>query len=369
MLTSPELHELVRELDGKRVLSVYLDTRVTDPAMRNAWRPALVSAIRAARATLTSDDELAEFDRAAAFLEEPDQPPGGVWGSPGWVAFATADGTRYQADLPVTTTTLAAWRDGPLVWPYLRALKQHRAVVVALVESRMVRLFRYARRELQPVEEMRVPAVSEPSASKAASPGPRGSAYPAPRAAVATEAAHRRRLAAFQRLLPSLGARIADLAGDDGWVLIGGTQEWARIVGSNLPRQLEGRAMVTGSLDHEASDAEIAQAAKRAASELRSAHGGALVDRLVERAGGNGRAAAGVPAVQRALGAQAVDLLLISPDFIRENDREAEDAIRAAIAQGADVEVLSTSAAEHLARTGEGIAARLRFAPAAASMG
>jgi hypothetical protein len=266
------------------------------------------------------------------------------------------------ADLPVTTPTLAAWRDGPLVSPYLRALKQHRHVVVALVDSRGARIFRYARRELEPLGEMRVPSEPEPGTSKAASPGPRGSAYPAARGAVATEAAHRRRLAGFQRLAPSLGARIAELAGDDGWVLIGGTPEWARVVSAALPRSLEGRVMVAGSLDHDAHETDIAQAAKRAASELRAAQGGALVDRLVDRAGPNGRAAAGIPAVQRALEAQAVDLLLVSPDFVREHEGEAESAIRAAIAQGADVEVLSGHAAEHLGRAGTGIAARLRFA-------
>lgn len=362
MLTSQELHELVRELDGTKVLSVYLDTKVTDPAMRNAWRPALVSAIRAARAGITNDEELADFDRAAAFLEDANQPPGGVWGSPGWVAFLTPEAPRYVADLPVTTPTLATWREGPLVSPYLRALKQHRHVVIALVDSRGARLFRYARRELESLGDMHVPAEAEPGTSKVASPGPRGSAYPAARGAVATEAAHRRRLAAFQRLAPALGARIAELAGDDGWVLIGGTQEWARIASAALPKQFEGRVLVAGSLDHDAHENDIAQAAKRAASELRAAQGGALVDRLVDRAGPHGRAAAGVPAVQRALQAQAVDLLLVSPDFVRDHEGEAEDAIRAAIAQGADVEVLSGNAAEHLGRAGAGIAARLRFA-------
>jgi peptide subunit release factor 1 (eRF1) len=172
-------------------------------------------------------------------------------------------------------------------------------------------------------------------------------------------------LAAFQRLAPTLGARIAELAGDDAWVLIGGTPEWARIAGAALPRQLEGRVLVSTTLDHDAPGMEIASAAKHAASELRAAQGGALVDRLMERAGAHGRAAAGMPAVQRALEAQAVDLLLVSPDFVRDRDCAAEEAVRAAIAQGADVEVLSGDAGAQLGRAAEGIAARLRFAPSA----
>ena len=39
MLTPNELGEMWRDLAHTQVLSVYLDTRVTDPAMRDAWRP------------------------------------------------------------------------------------------------------------------------------------------------------------------------------------------------------------------------------------------------------------------------------------------------------------------------------------------
>jgi peptide subunit release factor 1 (eRF1) len=91
-------------------------------------------------------------------------------------------------------------------------------------------------------------------------------------------------------------------------------------------------------------------------------HGRALLDRLLERMIPQGRGEAGVPATQRALHAQAVDLLLLSPEFLEAHAPLAEHAVHAALAQGADVEVLSGEAAAHLNQAAGGIAARLRFA-------
>ncbi|WP_025414139.1 hypothetical protein [Gemmatirosa kalamazoonensis] len=124
-MTPRELAAFAREGAGARTLSVYLDARVTDPAMRNAWRPALTTALRDARAAVADERERAAFDRAAAFLEQPLTAPGGVWGARGWVAIATADGLRYAAELPVRVPTLAVWRSGPVVSPYVRVLKEH----------------------------------------------------------------------------------------------------------------------------------------------------------------------------------------------------------------------------------------------------
>jgi stalled ribosome rescue protein Dom34 len=92
-----------------------------------------------------------------------------------------------------------------------------------------------------------------------------------------------------------------------------------------------------------------------------------LLDRVLEHAGALGRGAAGVPATQRALRAEAVNLLVLSPEFIRTHGEDAEDTVRAALAQGAGIEVLSGDAAGHLDRTADGIAARLRFAIDAAT--
>lgn len=353
MLTPQGLHELASELAGTKVLTVYHDARVTDPAMRHAWRPALAAALRAARDGLGDADERAEFDRASAHLDAPMPALDGVWGAPGWVAFLTADGLRYGAQLPVHPSTLAAWREGPVISPYLRALKQQRAVIIALVDSRSARLYRYARGVLEELPELAVVVGEEPAVPA-----------PATRRVVDPDHAQRRRLATFQRLALALAQRLAEAAGDDGWVLIGGTTRWAQLAGAALPAPLAARAMVSRTLDHDASRDAIAAAARRAATALRAAYGMGLVDWLLERAGAGGKAAVGVPAVQRALLVRAVDLLVVSPAVVRAGryDGVGEDAVRAAVAQGADVEVLSGEAAARLDRLANGIAARLRFA-------
>jgi len=122
------------------------------------------------------------------------------------------------------------------------------------------------------------------------------------------------------------------------------------------------RLLVSASLDHDATDTEISAAASHAATELRATQGVELVDQLIEQAGRHARAAVGVPATQRALRANAVDLLLVTPKFIGSNEREVEDLVRATLASGADVEVPSGRAAEQLDQAAGGIAARLRFA-------
>jgi hypothetical protein len=361
-MTPQELNAIVRESAGTRVLSVYLDARVTDPAQRHAWRPALTTAVRAARAAIEDEREHADFDRAAAYLERPSPALGGVWSAPGWVAYLTPDGPLYAGDVPVQVPTLVAWRDAPVVSPYLRVLKQHRPVIVTLVDSRSARFFRYAWGAVTPLPEMTLAVHDDVALTPPAPSELRATSSPAPRGALGTERASRRRLALFRRLATLLGTRVAELAGHDGWVLIGGTPEWARLAGEALSPRFAERLLVAGSLDHDAGEHEIARAAKEAATALRATHGRALLDRLVERALPQGRAEMGLPATQRALHAQAVDLLLLSPEFVRLHAGEAEDLVRAALAHGADAEVLSGEAADFLDRVADGIAARLRFA-------
>lgn len=361
MLKPTELRELWRDLADREVLSVYLDTRVTDPAMRDAWRPALQTAVRAAGAHITGAAERQRFERASAHLREPSSPPGGVWGAPGWVAFATEDGLRYAGNLPVQPSPIAAWRVGPLVAPYMRALKQRHPVVVALVESRTIRLYRYAEGALKHLEELKAPAEDASNNGSTPTMAPRGSALPAARGAVGTEVAARRRHTTFNRLAAQFADRVGALAGDEGWLLIGGTTEWAHLAQEALPKRFDGRALVSTTLNHDASDPQIIREAKNAATELRGARGRELVGELLDRAGSHSRAAVGVPAVQRALRASAVDLLLVSPEFIRDHEEIAEAAVRLAVEQGATVEVPSGEGASKLDQAATGIAARLRF--------
>lgn len=361
MLTAANVQALVRELSGTNVLSVYLETRVTDPAMREAWRPALTTALRDAGA-MVPEEESAEFERAKAVVLDAVPSLGGTWGAEGWVAFVTADGPRYMGELPSRCPTLAVWRNGPLVAPYMRVLKEHRPVIVALVDSRSARVYRYAWGSLEELPEMGLTVAGDVETELPSGPNRRkGAAFPAPRSATGTERARHRQSANFDRMAAILGTRLAELAGDDGWVLIGGTPEPSRLAGTALPSQVVGRATVMETLEHDATAEEIADAAQRTATQLRAAHGRAVLAPLLEHGAAGGRAASSVPSTQRALRANAVELLVMTPEFVRADADEAEAAVRAALLQGADVEVLSGDAAADLDARGDGIAAKLRF--------
>jgi hypothetical protein len=329
--------------------------------MRHSWRAALGAALQPVRNGITDEAERAEFDRAAAYLDDPWPPIEGVWGMKGWAAFLTSEGARYAGSLPVQPPTLAAWRFAPVITPYLRAFKQHRPVIIALVDSRSARIYRYALGELQELPEM---ALSVPDVEPGAPDRPQpkgGPSHPGARGSLDTESLQRRKEKSFQRLATALASRLVELAGDDGWILIGGTPEWARHAGDAIPASHSPRVMVSTALDHNAHGKELGEAAKHAASELRSQQGHDLVDRILERSGDGGRGASGVPRVQRALQAGAVDLLVLSPHFLNRTDIDVEELVRAALARGADIEVLSGSAATDLDERSDGVAARLRF--------
>lgn len=360
-ITLPDVQALVRDLSTTKVLSVYLETRVTDPAMRDAWRPTLSNALRDVEASVV-EEERSEFAQARVALEEEMPKLGGVWGAEGWVAFVTAEGVRLSVDVPTHCPTIAAWREGPVVAPCMRVLKELRPVIIALVERGAARIYRYAWGALEELPDMTLAADEHPAPGVAPGPGRRGQSVPAPRSATGTERAQRREEAAFESLASELAARLAELAGEDMWILVGGSREWARVAGDALPERLAGRVLVSETLNHDASPAEITDEARRAATALRASHGQALLDSLLHDAGAPGLSASGVPAVQRALHRHAVDLLLVSPVFMHGEAEVAEDAVRATLLQGGDVEVLSGDAAERLDETADGVIAKLRFA-------
>src|SRR5512146_2253670 len=67
MLTQAQLAALLRSLDGKRVLTVYLDGTAADPAVQRSWRVQLEHSLDDLRTWLADSarDDRAEFERCA----------------------------------------------------------------------------------------------------------------------------------------------------------------------------------------------------------------------------------------------------------------------------------------------------------------
>jgi len=361
MLTLSDIHNLLRELSNRKVLSVYIETRVTNPAMRDAWRLSLSHALRDLAAGIPPD-ERADFERAKAALDGVVPQLGGTPGADGWTAFVTADGATHAADVPARCPTLVAWRDGPVVAPYMRVLKEFQPVIVALVDSRSARIYRYAWGTLSELPELAI-TIDEHTIPGTDSGARRsGKAIGAPRSVTGTEEARTRQLAAFKGLATRLSAHLAELAVNGAWIVVGGTREWARMASEALPPHVADHVSIATTLDHDATSLEIMEAAKHAASSLRATRGKALLQSLLDHSGALGRAATGLPGTQRALRASAVDLLLVSPEFVQAEADDAEEIVRAALLQGAEIEVVSGDASSRLNRDSGGVAARLRFA-------
>ena len=361
MLNATELFTLARDLAHRKVLSVYVDNRITDPARRGTWRARMEAELRRARERIVEREERSEFDRAVAFLRDAQPRPGGMWAARGWIGFATSEALVYVGELPRRIETAVAWQDGPAIAPYLRALKQHTPVIVALVEARDAHVYRYVHDTLERLDDLLVDSRDERAARGERPTLSRvGRGYPAPRSAPDTEMARRRQRADFRRVAAQLARRLTLLAGSDAFVLIGGTREWSTLAAAAMPRQLRDRLIVSAEIDPRASSAAIARAAKSAARALRSRRGRDLIANMLARV--EYRAVASLPSVQRALHLKAVSLLLVSARFLHAEGARSERILHSALSQGARIEVLSGDAGVLLDHVADGVAARLRFA-------
>lgn len=360
MLHTPELFTMARDLAHRKVLSIYVNRYAADPAERYTWHTALAADLRTARDAVTDSAEREEFDRATAMLQQVMPALGTTGGGPGWAGFATSDGVVAVSDLPRRAEPLVAWQHGAVIGQYLRALKHERPVIVALVQPRGALLYRYAHGTLEALESVNLGMDGETRIARQRGRNERGAGQRRPRAALKTEVSHQRQLAQLHRVASSLVPRLRLLAPTDACIVIAGAPQSTAVVLRALPGGLRRRSIVTNELNHTAASRAIIRVAKRAARELRSRRGQEVISRILGRAGY--RAAAGVPALQRALYASAVDHLFVSPRFLHVDREWAERSLHAALAQGANVEVLSGDAGMLLDRLAGGVAARLRFA-------
>jgi hypothetical protein len=360
MLTHTELVALARSLRSERVLSVYIDPAVEDPAVRRTWRVQLDHSLKDLRATLADAprDEREEFERCVTLLREQLPTVAGSGGTGGWVAFITAGGVRHAERLPVPTPTLAVWSTGIWVAPYVRAFKQARPVIVVLADARKASIYRYVGGQLELVETVRARAtLKQPTHMGSA---PRSGFHPGVRGATGRDDAQRVLTQGTNRMLEDVAGRVLRLAGPDGWIVSGGIPRVAEHVAALLARSAPGRVLRPDTLDIHASDAAIEAAAREGASALRNASDLHRIEEAIELGAGSGPAVLGPIATRRGLAQSRVRELYITHRYLSDHAVEAESAVRAALDQDALVEEVSGKAAQRLDEHG-GVAARLRF--------
>ena len=360
MLTSTQLVALERSLRDERVLSVYVHGGADDPAARLVWRRELDRSLRDLRRWLlgSSHGEREQFERSVERLGELLAPYGAGIPAPGFAAFITADEVHDAGLLPVEMPTMAVWSTGMCVAPYIRALKVTHPVIIALVDARSARVYRHRTGELEELESIHAHATID--APSHMGEVPRAGFHPGVRGEPAHDAVQRAYAVGTERMLRQAEEAVVRYAGRHGWVLVGGIPGIAARFTSTLATTLPARVRYADTLDIHASKADISAAALVGASALRDAADLRIILDIIGDDVERGRVAIGPAATRAALERACVRGLYVTHGYVEEHTAEAEDMVRCALDQGAEVEEVSRDAAAKLDAHG-GVGARLRY--------
>lgn len=366
MLTWQELVELERSLSRQKVLSVYLDGTVRDPAARTAWRRVLRGGLTRVRDALRDapHEERAAFDACVARLDEAVGPEGAGLGSPGWMGFFVAGAGSRVVRLPVPVPNQVSWGEGLRIAPALGASVSPPTAALALVDARMARVYRLGEEALELVETLRAEAHVSP-------PGhmgypPRVGFHTGTRGTAGTDEAQRELRAGTEAMLREAAHRLEAIAGRGGCILLGGIAETVAELERSLSERGRDRAHRVAGVDVHATPAQLTAMAitERQVAEQERALLRVLA--LLDRGAARGRASVGLEPSRAALAERAVERLVVTPRFIADHPEEAEAMLRDAFGQAASVELATGAAGGRLDADGGGVAARLRFVPARA---
>ena len=363
MLERRGLIDLERSLRDTLVLSVYLDAPSPNPAERDVWRTRLDQELERVRKQITERPERRAFDRATGLLRDELESRSDAIGAAGWLGVVAPDDIRFRTPLAVSPPLSVHWGRGMFVTPALRALEAMRPAIVAIVDSRSAHLLRYRDGKIERLETLHAHALIDPVLHMGNPPSP--GFHSATRGRTGTDAAERELGAAREHLMHAVASRMVELAGSDGWLLLGGTPEAAHEASAALPEHVASRTLLVPELHIRSSDSEIAQGAAHGASTLRRREDLAAIQRVIEQVDACGRARIRIDQVEHALELGAVQRLFISAARAEEQPGTVETLVREALDTDADVEVVSGDGAELLNAKAEGIAALLRFTPPA----
>jgi hypothetical protein len=360
MLSREQLEALYREVRDEAVLSVYIDGGQSDPANRRAWRTAFDGAMAEERRRIETEapEELEAFDAARGLIEDAVAGHKEFMPAHGWVAFATGEALRYADGVPVPMPNLVRWERGLRAAPYVRALKQERVVVGVLADRRRARVFTYREGAVSEHDELVADADFGDLSESAAST--RGTGQSGSRGETGSDAGQRAVEVSASRMHSLLLDRVGELAGHDGFVILGGTPEVVSAVAKQAGG-FRGRLLERPDMHLDMSEAEVKTVLEDAASELTRGLQDELLSKVVDAARSGGKGSLGIQATKEALREGRVDALLVSRGF-RERDGDLVDRfVGTAFEQGAMVEELSEAGAARLDEEGEGVAARLRY--------
>jgi hypothetical protein len=361
MLSFTDLVALDKQLATTPTLTLYLDGRTENPAWRTAWRRALKQEEGRLR-TMLADAPHAEreaFSDAVELLEQHLSHRRGALDAPGWLGVVAKGEVVLDAPLRGPVPTHGHWGVGVALAPFLCAPSGCEDAWVCVVDSRASRIFRCDDQGVHRVDAIR----TIPHFETDLAPGTlrRGRFLPGTRGGVGRDAAERERRAARGRMLHTLAEHVRALP-PAGAVFVGGTPQLMGEAVAALRMAGVQNVIEAPALGARARVNEISRAVHEGLVQAQRELDLGMVQEIERRFADDGLGLAGAAATGRALDERSVQALVLSETFVTSQPAVAEVFVRSALAQGADVNVVSDEASRVLEESG-GAGVLLRFSP------
>ena len=363
MVTVSQLSKWLDETRSAKVLSVYVAPRTTNPADRFGWRSKLERRLTEIGLDLRANNPSEEphFQTAALALRQA-MADLDLSDAPGFVAFVRGGRVLCAEITSGATPDAVIWGDGIQVAPLLAASTTDDAVIGAIVSSRGARIYKYDHRSLKEIDKVHVGHHEGQFYHMGSEP--RQGFHSGTRGETGSDAAQRAQHSALLHMVRNLAERLEKLSRPRTPVVIGGTPASAREAFDALAASVQQRGLVAPDLTVSAEPRVIGRALVDGARSIRSEAQLTILYEATNLAEAHGKAAVGAQPIREALSVNAVHHLLISPTFIASHGDEAEELVRSALSERAEITVAEGAAVEELDRHG-GVTAQLRFVPAA----
>jgi len=362
MLNHRDLLQLAATFQDRQVLTVYLHATVENPADRHRWEAELVHALRSLRdrtVTAPHADRVA-LDAAIANLEAWMATQRASLRAPGVLLVVDEREVVFFMPIDTVVPNLATWQRGVLLSPLLRELSLGAPAAVMLVDARHVHLYRFVPpRHLESLQALEV----HPDLDVERHLGGANAAFHAgTRGGTVADEMDRQHLAMRDRLFSEAMVRALEIAGKDGWIVLGGNTRAVTAARAAVPVSFAKRTLVVEGLDMHSTPFEIAQAVEAATMARTEQLDTELVRGIIDEHGARGRGVAGLRATRAMLDREGVADLILSERFVELFPADTDDLMRHAFHQGALVREVHGAAAEEIDQRAEGVVARLRFA-------
>lgn len=367
MLSHRDLMQLAATYQERQVLTVYLHTTVDNPADRNRWQAELEQVLRALRdreAGASHADRVA-LDAAIDTLHQWLVAQRTTLRAPGVLAIVAPHEVLFSTPIDTAVPNGATWQTGIHVAPLLKEVSLGVDAAVLVVDARNAHLYRFTPpRHLEQLETLAADVEMDVERHLG---GGNAKFHAGTRGGTAAEEIDRQQMAARDRLFHDAMVRAVEVAGRDGWLVLGGNARAVAAARAVVPRTLEARTLMADGLDMHSTPFEIAQAVAAVTLEHEETRDTELVRGIIDDHGSRGRAVAGVRATRAMLDREGVADLILSERFVELFPTDTDDMVRHAFSQGAQVREVHGLAAQEIDQRAEGVVARLRYAIAAGS--